>query len=205
MPIVFLEINSLITFFLQNPSSSAVGIRRVVIDCGAVIPIQSPYFDTEHGLQTWIHTVLVWKNTKKRAKKTVKKGKKAAKNTNGISTIGLYVQVLDQKMVKKRPKLTWKQRIPRITTGILIICLHLSPKKKTFDTRDSRVVPHRSTDRAQWCLTSQFGWDAVYPPWCDRMMGRMVLSSMFPLYGSTNSDVNVSIIPPRTGPCWCSW
>ena len=106
MPIVFLEINSLITFFLQNPSSSAVGIRTVVIDCSAVIPIQSPYFDTEHGLQTWIHTVLVRKNTKKRAKKTVKKGKKAAKNTNGISTIGLHVQVLDQKMVKKRPKLT---------------------------------------------------------------------------------------------------
>ena len=84
MPIVFLEINSLITFFLQNPSSSAVGIRTVVIDCSAVIPIQSPYFDTEHGLQTWIHTVLVRKNTKKRAKKTVKKGEKAAKNTNGI-------------------------------------------------------------------------------------------------------------------------
>ena len=78
-------------------------------------------------------------------------------------------------------------------------------KKKTFDTRDSRVVPHRSTDRAQWCLTSQFGWDAVYPPWCDRMMGCVVFSSMFPLYGSTNSGVNVSIIPPRTGPCWCSW
>ena len=77
MPIVFLEINSLITFFLQNPSSSAVGIRTVVIDCGALIPIISPYFDTEHGLQTWIHTVLVRKNTKKRAKKTVKKGKKS--------------------------------------------------------------------------------------------------------------------------------
>ena len=47
--------------------------------------------------------------------------------------------------------------------------------KKTFDTRDSRVVPHRSTDRAQWCLTAQFGWDAVYPPWCDRMMGPLFL------------------------------
>ena len=48
-------------------------------------------------------------------------------------------------------------------------------EKKTFDTRDSRVVPHRSTDRAQWCLTAQFGWDAVYPPWCDRMMGPLFL------------------------------
>ena len=55
-------------------------------------------------------------------------------------------------------------------------------KKKTFNTRDSRVVPHRSTDRAQGCLTSQFGWDAVHPPWYDRMMRRMVFSSMFALY-----------------------
>ena len=77
--------------------------------------------------------------------------------------------------------------------------------KKTFDTRDSRVVPHRSTDRAQWCLTAQFGWDAVYPPWCDRMMRRTVFSSMLALYWSTNSEVNVSIIPLRAGPCWCSW
>ena len=42
---------------------------------------------------------------------------------------------------------------------------HSTPKKKnvkkTFDTQDSRVVPHRSTDWAQQCLTSQFGWDAV--------------------------------------------
>ena len=63
-----------------------------------------------------------------------------------------------------------------------IICLHVLPKRKTFDTRDSRVVPHRSTDRAQWCLTAQFGWDAVYPPWCDRMMRRTVFSSMLALY-----------------------
>ena len=51
-------------------------------------------------------------------------------------------------------------------------------KKKTFDTRDSRVVPHRSTDRAQWCLTSQFGRDTVYPPWYDRMMGPRFLWCM---------------------------
>ena len=31
----------------------------------------------------------------------------------------------------------------------------------TYDTQDSRVVPHRSTDWAQQFLTSQFGWDAV--------------------------------------------
>ena len=47
---------------------------------------------------------MVRKNTKKNAKKTEKRGKKAAKNTNGILTIGLHVQVLDQNMVKKGPK-----------------------------------------------------------------------------------------------------
>ena len=51
-------------------------------------------------------------------------------------------------------------------------------QKKTFDTQDSRVVPHRSTDWAQPCLTSQFGWDTVYPQWYDRMMRCMIFSSM---------------------------
>ena len=36
--------------------------------------------------------------------------------------------------------------------------------KKTYSTRDSLVVPYQSTDRAQRCLTSQFGWDAVLSP-----------------------------------------
>ena len=40
--------------------------------------------------------------------------------------------------------------------------------KKTYSTRDSLVVPYQSTDRAQGCLTSQFGWDAVLSPWYDR-------------------------------------
>ena len=44
MPIVFLEINSLITFFLQNPSSSAVGIRTVDIGCSAVDSYPIPVF-----------------------------------------------------------------------------------------------------------------------------------------------------------------
>ena len=42
-------------------------------------------------------------------------------------------------------------------------------QKKTYSTRDSLVVPYQSTDRAQRCLTSQFGWDAVLSPWYDRM------------------------------------
>ena len=42
---------------------------------------------------------------------------------------------------------------------------------KTYVTCDSRVVPHRSTEQAQGCLTSEFGWDPVLPPWFDRQMG----------------------------------
>jgi hypothetical protein len=41
---------------------------------------------------------------------------------------------------------------------------------KTFVTCDSRVVPHRSTEQAQGCLTSEFGWDPVLSPWYERMM-----------------------------------
>ena len=40
---------------------------------------------------------------------------------------------------------------------------------KTFSTYGSRVVPHLSTRQAQRCLTSEFGWDLVFPPWYDRM------------------------------------
>lgn len=50
----------------------------------------------------------------------------------------------------------------------------ISRKKKkkiceTFRTYGSRVVPHLSTRQAQRCLTSEFGWDLVFPPWYDRM------------------------------------
>ena len=41
-------------------------------------------------------------------------------------------------------------------------------KGKTYITCDSRVVPHRSTEQAQWCLTSEFGWDPVLSPWYER-------------------------------------
>ena len=33
------------------------------------------------------------------------------------------------------------------------------------------MVPHRSTEQAQGCLTSEFGWDPVLSPWYERMMG----------------------------------
>ena len=49
---------------------------------------------------------------------------------------------------------------------------------KTFDTCDSHVVPHRSTEQAQWCLTSEFGWDPVLSPWYDRMMQMGVVGLM---------------------------
>ncbi len=48
---------------------------------------------------------------------------------------------------------------------------------KTFDTCDSHVVPHRSTEQAQWCLTSEFGWDPVLSPWYDRMIQMDVVGS----------------------------
>ena len=41
---------------------------------------------------------------------------------------------------------------------------------KTYITCDSHVVPHRSTEQAQGCLTSEFGWDPVLSPWYERMM-----------------------------------
>ena len=44
-----------------------------------------------------------------------------------------------------------------------------SKKKRSFRTYGSRVVPHLSTRHAQRCLTSEFGWDLVIPPWYDRM------------------------------------
>ena len=43
-------------------------------------------------------------------------------------------------------------------------------KCKTYITCDSHVVPHRSTEQAQGCLTSEFGWDPVLSPWYERMM-----------------------------------
>ena len=45
-----------------------------------------------------------------------------------------------------------------------------SRSAKTYVTCDSHVVPHRSTEQAQWCLTSEFGWDPVLSPWYERMM-----------------------------------
>ena len=48
---------------------------------------------------------------------------------------------------------------------------------KTYVTCDSHVVPHRSTEQAQGCLTSEFGWDPVLSPWYERMMEAKGLAS----------------------------
>jgi hypothetical protein len=41
-------------------------------------------------------------------------------------------------------------------------------KAKENNTRDSNVVPHRSTNRARWCLTSQSGRNAGLSSWYGR-------------------------------------
>ena len=60
---------------------------------------------------------------------------------------------------------------------------------KTFDTCDSHVVPHRSTEQAQWCLTSEFGWDPVLSPWYDRMMQMGVVGFMRVRGGGSPEDI----------------
>ena len=59
---------------------------------------------------------------------------------------------------------------PNIRTEIKKEPLKFQKKiKKTYNTRDSLVVPYQSTDRAQRCLASQFGWDTALSSWYDRM------------------------------------
>ena len=55
--------------------------------------------------------------------------------------------------------------MPRVVYGIRDL-----RDAKTYITCDSHVVPHRSTEQAQGCLTSEFGWDPVLSPWYERMM-----------------------------------
>ena len=51
-------------------------------------------------------------------------------------------------------------------------------KNMPYSTGDSLVVPYQSTDPAQRCLTSQFGWDAVLSPWYDRMTSALEKSNI---------------------------
>ena len=43
-------------------------------------------------------------------------------------------------------------------------------EKKTFNTNDSQLVPHVSTELAQRCLVSEIGRDRTFSPWYDRTM-----------------------------------
>ena len=150
MPIVFLGINSLITLFLQNPSSSAVGIRTVIIDCSVVDSYPIPVFWHRARPSNMDTHSFGQKKYQKKGQKTVKKGKKSCQEYQWYINYWPPCPGFGPKHGQK------------------------GTKKKTFDTQDSRVVPHRSTDWAQPCLTSQFGWDTVYPQWYDRMMGPMI-------------------------------
>ena len=42
--------------------------------------------------------------------------------------------------------------------------------QKTFNTNDSQLVPHVSTELAQRCLVSEIGRDRTFSPWYDRTM-----------------------------------
>lgn len=46
----------------------------------------------------------------------------------------------------------------------------ISRDAKRHGTRGSRVIPQRSTNLAQLCLTSEIGRDRVYSEWYDRGM-----------------------------------
>ena len=69
--------------------------------------------------------------------------------------------------------------------------------KKPYSTGDSLVVPYQSTDPAQQCLTSQFGWDAVLSLWYDRMT-RPLQKSRTPVWknasGQKNRKVNFFVL-----------
>ena len=110
MPIVFLEINSLITFFLQNPSSSAVGIRTVDIGCSAVdsypIPVfwhraRPPNMDT-HGFGL--------KKYQKKVQKNRKKGKKSCQEYQWYMNYWPPCPGFGQKNYQKGTKTNQKKR-----------------------------------------------------------------------------------------------
>ena len=67
--------------------------------------------------------------------------------------------LLPKKVLSEKKKLLGKKIKIKIKIKI----------KKPYSTGYSLVVPYRSTEPAQRCLTSQFGWDAVLSPWYDRM------------------------------------
>ena len=80
---------------------------------------------------------------------------------------------LDSLMLPDAQRALWGSDLTRRARGGSDLTCKMT---KTFDTCDSHVVPHRSTEQAQWCLTSEFGWDPVVSPWYDRTIGTPTLN-----------------------------
>ena len=74
---------------------------------------------------------------------------------------------------------------------------------KTCVTCDSRVVPHRSTEQAQRCLTSEFGWDLVHSPWYERMMGVILGVAIKPPTAVGSNPKRYAIPGSNRGPPAC--
>ena len=66
--------------------------------------------------------------------------------------------------------------------------------KKPYSTGDSLVVPYQSTEPAQRCLTSQFGWDAVLSPWYDRMTSATWKSRIWIKKSKLMKKINIFIL-----------
>lgn len=60
-------------------------------------------------------------------------------------------------------------------------------RAKHHSTRGSRVIPQRSTNLAQPCLTSEIGRDRVYSEWYDRGMQLWNLCEICTLIKSTSA------------------
>ena len=146
------------------------------------------------------------KKYQKKGQKNRKKGEKSCQEYQWYINYWPPCPGFGPKNGQKKTKTNLKTTYSKNHDGHINYLPTSFTKKKTFDTRDSRVVPHRSTDRAQWCLTSQFGWDAVYPPWYDRMMECCpgCNTSLLGIQTSENES-NVSSFGKGTDPCWCSW
>ena len=75
-----------------------------------------------------------------------------------------------------RPEVHWSHFFPdrhqKICLTFVAFCFTLVhvTLAKTFNTNDSQLVPHVSTELAQRCLVSEIGRDRTFSPWYDRTM-----------------------------------
>ena len=76
------------------------------------------------------------------------------------SLLGSYAtKTLCPLLDSNQPLLCCQSRVPLLHGGF-----------KTFNTNDSQLVPHVSTELAQRCLVSEIGRDRTFSPWYDRTM-----------------------------------